>query len=54
MFNTGVSMVMARLAARTPDIAQLMPFVLRTWMYASGVMWSIDKVLKRATRCRTS
>ncbi|WP_406304747.1 ABC transporter permease [Streptomyces sp. NBC_00885] len=48
VFNTGVSMIMARLCARTPDIAQLMPFVLRTWMYASGVMWSIDKVLKGA------
>ncbi|MCX5140619.1 ABC transporter permease [Streptomyces sp. NBC_00338] len=45
LFNTGVSMVIARLAARTPDIAQLMPFILRTWMYASGVMWSIDTSL---------
>ncbi|MFJ7194832.1 MULTISPECIES: ABC transporter permease [unclassified Streptomyces] len=46
VFNTGVSMVVARLAARTPDIAQLTPFVLRTWMYASGVMWSVDTMLK--------
>ncbi|MGW1431387.1 ABC transporter permease [Streptomyces sp. NPDC002431] len=46
LFNTGVSMVVARLAARTPDIAQLMPFVLRTWMYASGVMWSVDGMLR--------
>ncbi|MFD7875921.1 ABC transporter permease [Streptomyces sp. NPDC059766] len=45
VFNTGVSMVMARMGAKTPDIAQLMPFILRTWMYVSGVMWSIDKVL---------
>ncbi|MDN3297527.1 ABC transporter permease [Streptomyces ficellus] len=45
LFNTGVSLVMARLAARTPDIAQLMPFLLRTWMYVSGVMWSVDHVL---------
>ncbi|CAM5472235.1 Transport permease protein OS=Streptomyces alboniger OX=132473 GN=CP975_13535 PE=3 SV=1 [Streptomyces alboniger] len=44
-FNTGLALVMARLGSRTPDIAQLMPFVLRTWMYASGVMWSIDAVL---------
>ncbi|MFE7126102.1 ABC transporter permease [Streptomyces sp. NPDC057617] len=44
LFNTGVSMAVARLAARTPDISQLMPFVLRTWMYTSGVMWSVDKV----------
>ncbi|WP_030943377.1 ABC transporter permease [Streptomyces sp. NRRL S-646] len=43
-FNTGVSMIMARMGAKTPDIAQLMPFVLRTWMYVSGVMWSIDKL----------
>ncbi|MGW4163484.1 ABC transporter permease [Streptomyces sp. NPDC004788] len=41
LFSTGLALVMARLAAKTPDIAQLMPFVLRTWMYASGVMWSI-------------
>ncbi|MCF3124828.1 ABC transporter permease [Streptomyces arenae] len=45
-FNTGLALVMARLGSRTPDIAQLMPFVLRTWMYVSGVMWSIDAVLK--------
>ncbi|MFB9464108.1 ABC transporter permease [Streptomyces cinereospinus] len=46
-FNAGVSMIMARLGARTPDIAQLMPFVLRTWMYVSGVMWSIDHLISR-------
>ncbi|MEV5107507.1 ABC transporter permease [Streptomyces massasporeus] len=43
-FNAGVSMIMARWGAKTPDIAQLMPFVLRTWMYVSGVMWSLDKL----------
>ncbi|MEU8761275.1 ABC transporter permease [Streptomyces sp. NPDC048659] len=42
LFSTGLALAMARLASRTPDIAQLMPFVLRTWMYASGVMWSIQ------------
>ncbi|MFJ9814287.1 ABC transporter permease [Streptomyces sp. NPDC101151] len=46
-FNAGMSMIMARAGARTPDIAQLMPFVLRTWMYVSGVMWSIDKLTKK-------
>ncbi|MFE9096470.1 ABC transporter permease [Streptomyces sp. NPDC007264] len=45
-FNAGVSMIMARIGAKTPDIAQLMPFLLRTWMYVSGVMWSIDSMLK--------
>ncbi|WP_369196390.1 ABC transporter permease [Streptomyces djakartensis] len=46
-FNAGVSMVMARMGAKTPDIAQLMPFVLRTWMYVSGVMWSIDQLAQK-------
>ncbi|MFF5855516.1 ABC transporter permease [Streptomyces sp. NPDC012751] len=45
-FNAGVSMIVARMGAKTPDIAQLMPFLLRTWMYVSGVMWSIDKITK--------
>ncbi|GCB48862.1 ABC transporter permease [Streptomyces sp. NL15-2K] len=46
-FNAGIAMIMARLGAKTPDIAQLMPFVLRTWMYVSGVMWSIDHLLSK-------
>ncbi|MGW0614323.1 ABC transporter permease [Streptomyces sp. NPDC002788] len=45
-FNAGMSLIMARWGAKTPDIAQLMPFVLRTWMYVSGVMWSLDKLAK--------
>ncbi|MFG3494470.1 ABC transporter permease [Streptomyces sp. NPDC047928] len=45
LFNTGLALVMARITAATPDVAQLMPFVLRTWMYASGVMWSIEHVV---------
>ncbi|MEU6402058.1 ABC transporter permease [Streptomyces sp. NPDC046985] len=49
VFNAGVSMIMARMGAKTPDIAQLMPFILRTWMYVSGVMFSIDKTLKNTT-----
>lgn len=42
MFNTGLALIMARIGASTPDIAQLMPFLLRTWMYMSGVMWSLS------------
>ncbi|MFJ6730234.1 MULTISPECIES: ABC transporter permease [unclassified Streptomyces] len=49
VFNAGVSMILARIGAKTPDIAQLMPFVLRTWMYVSGVMWSIDNLLSQHT-----
>ncbi|MEC4019028.1 ABC transporter permease [Streptomyces sp. H27-D2] len=45
VFNTGLAMVMARMGSKTPDLAQLMPFILRTWMYASGVMYSLSTQL---------
>jgi teichoic acid transport system permease protein len=41
-FNTGLALMMARVGAKTSDISQLMPFILRTWMYLSGVMYSIQ------------
>ncbi|MFF5336293.1 ABC transporter permease [Streptomyces sp. NPDC013181] len=44
-FNTGLALAMARMGAKTPDLAQLMPFIMRTWMYASGVMFSIPVML---------
>ncbi|WP_433544792.1 ABC transporter permease [Streptomyces sp. CA-294286] len=47
MFNTGLALIMARMGAKTPDLAQLMPFVMRTWMYASGVMFSIPEMLDK-------
>ncbi|HEY9374460.1 ABC transporter permease [Streptomyces sp.] len=46
VFNTGLALIMARLGSKTPDLAQLMPFIMRTWMYASGVMFSIPLMLK--------
>ncbi|MCX5202873.1 ABC transporter permease [Streptomyces sp. NBC_00237] len=46
MFNTGLALIMARMGSKTPDLAQLMPFIMRTWMYASGVMFSIPVMLK--------
>ncbi|MFF8993001.1 ABC transporter permease [Streptomyces sp. NPDC014983] len=45
LFNTGLALIVARMGAKTPDMAQLMPFVLRTWMYTSGVMFSISKMM---------
>ncbi|WP_328666663.1 ABC transporter permease [Streptomyces sp. NBC_00322] len=46
VFNIGIALMMARLGSKTPDLAQLMPFIMRTWMYASGVMYSIPVMLK--------
>jgi teichoic acid transport system permease protein len=45
LFNSGLALILARMGAKTPDLAQLMPFVMRTWMYASGVMFSISGML---------
>ena len=45
LFNTGLALIVARMGAKTPDMAQLMPFVLRTWMYTSGVMFSISTMM---------
>ncbi|NUR83057.1 MAG: ABC transporter permease [Nonomuraea sp.] len=42
MFNTGLGLVLARLAGSLRDMNQLLPFVMRTWLYASGVFFSIQ------------
>lgn len=46
LFNSGLALIMARLGSNTPDLAQLMPFVLRTWMYASGVMFPLRTMVE--------
>jgi teichoic acid transport system permease protein len=42
IFNAGLALAMARLGAKISDLKQVMPFVMRTWMYASGVLYSVD------------
>ncbi|MGI5492762.1 ABC transporter permease [Microtetraspora malaysiensis] len=41
VFNMGVSLFMARVGAFVRDMNQLLPFITRTWLYASGVFYSI-------------
>ncbi|MED7923894.1 ABC transporter permease [Nonomuraea sp. LP-02] len=49
MFNIGAGLVMARLGASLRDLGQLLPFIMRTWLYASGVFFAIhDKVVGSA------
>lgn len=43
VFNAGLAMILARLGAKVTDLKQLMPFIMRTWMYGSGVLYSVDK-----------
>jgi teichoic acid transport system permease protein len=41
VFNVGAGLLVARIGAEVNDFSQLLPFLLRTWMYASGVIFSI-------------
>jgi teichoic acid transport system permease protein len=42
IFNTGVAFMMARLVATTPDLDNVIGFVMRLVMYASGVIFPIS------------
>jgi teichoic acid transport system permease protein len=42
LFNVGSGLILARIGAGLTDVSQLLPFVVRTWMYVSGVMFSIQ------------
>ncbi|MGW0484675.1 ABC transporter permease [Nonomuraea sp. NPDC003214] len=49
MFNIGAALIIARLGASMRDLNQLLPFITRTWLYASGVFFAIhDKVVNVA------
>jgi teichoic acid transport system permease protein len=42
MFCLGLAFIVARIGAKVPDTSQVLPFVLRTWLYLSGVFYSIN------------
>lgn len=44
VFNGGLSLIFARIGAKNTDLAQVMPFVMRIWMYLSGVMFNIHQL----------
>ena len=41
IFNAGLALAIARVGAKVPDVSQLLPFITRTWLYVSGVLYSI-------------
>lgn len=47
VFNSGLALIVARWGSGIPDLAQVTPFVLRTWMYASGVMYPLREMVER-------
>ncbi len=42
IFNAGVALAMARFGSKMTDLKQVMPFVMRTWMYGSGVLYAVS------------
>jgi teichoic acid transport system permease protein len=47
LFNVGGGLILARWGAGFDDVSQLLPFLVRTWMYASGVLFSIQALALR-------
>jgi teichoic acid transport system permease protein len=46
LFALGCALVVARIGAAIPDTSQFLPFVLRTWLYMSGIFYSIHEFTK--------
>jgi teichoic acid transport system permease protein len=41
LFNVGLCLMVARWTSASRDVSQLIPFLMQTWRYLSGVMYSI-------------
>jgi teichoic acid transport system permease protein len=41
VFNAGMALALARIGAKVTDVAQLLPFLLRTWMYFCGIFYNL-------------
>ncbi len=44
VFNVGGGLILARWGAGFDDVSQLLPFIVRTWLYVSGVLFSIQSL----------
>jgi teichoic acid transport system permease protein len=40
LFNAGLVLIFARLVAQVSDLANMLPFMLRAWLYLSGVFYA--------------
>ncbi len=50
IFNVGIGLLVARLGSQVNDFSQLLPFLMRTWLYVSGVLFSIGTLSLRTHR----
>ena len=54
IFNTGLAFIMARFVASTPDVENVLPFIMRVLMYASGVIFPVSLYVERMEIPETS
>jgi teichoic acid transport system permease protein len=43
VFNAGLAMFVARLGSKLSDIKQLIPFIMRIWLYLSAVLYPVTR-----------
>jgi teichoic acid transport system permease protein len=48
VFNVGIGMFCARLTSKIIDFKQLLPFIMRIWMYASAVLYPVERLISHA------
>lgn len=53
IFSAGLALIVARIGAKNTDTAQVMPFVMRTWLYLSGVFYDIHSLTRIPAPIRT-
>jgi teichoic acid transport system permease protein len=46
IFNTGLAMLVARLGSKLHDLRQLIPFIMRVWLYGSAVIYPVTNFEK--------
>ncbi|WP_082618059.1 ABC transporter permease [Oerskovia sp. Root22] len=49
IFCTGLALLLARAAAKVPDLNQLISFAMRLWLYGSAVFFSYEKFIDHPT-----
>jgi teichoic acid transport system permease protein len=47
LFNAGLAMFVARLGTKVRDIRQLVPFIMRFWLYGSAVIYPVTNFTHR-------
>ncbi len=48
VFNVGAGLILARWGSGFDDVSQLLPFIVRTWLYVSGVLFSLQSLSLKA------